>query len=118
KLDGAPIPKQFEQENFLPFDGWADETRGAKQLAHILAEALKFGARPSQAAEQPAITPAIPVELGDLPAAPPKLIGRDEEMAMLRKAWRGGTVNAVVLHALGGAGKSALHRHLLVTPDE
>ena len=36
KLDNAPIPAQFAKENFLPFDGWADEKRAAQQLAHIL----------------------------------------------------------------------------------
>src|SRR6185503_17621805 len=41
------------------------------------------------------------------------LIGRDAELAMLRDAWASKPprkVNAVVLHALGGAGKSALLR--------
>ena len=55
----------------------------------------------------------IPVAFGDIPGAPDKLIGRDAEMAMLRRAWDSETpekINAVVLHALGGAGKSALLR--------
>ena len=49
KLDNAPIPAQFAKENFLPFDGWADEKRAAQQLAHILAEARKLGAKPKAA---------------------------------------------------------------------
>ena len=54
-----------------------------------------------------------PAEFGDIPGAPDKLIGRDAELAMLRDAWASKPpkkVNAVVLHALGGAGKSALLR--------
>ncbi len=108
KLDAAPIPNQFGKENFLPFDGWADEKRAAAQIAHILGEARKLGAKPSDVRAAP-IKPTIPVDLGDLPAAPDKLIGRDDEMQLLRDAWNNGT-NAVVLHALGGAGKSALLR--------
>jgi hypothetical protein len=108
KLDGAPVPGQLAKENFLPFDGWADAKRGAEQVARILAEARKMGAKPSLTITQPAKT-TIPVDLGDLPAAPDKLIGREREMKLLRDAWHNGT-NAVVLWALGGAGKSALLR--------
>ena len=112
KLDNAPIPAQFAKENFLPFDGWADEKRAAQQLAHILAEARKLGAKPKAGAAPP-IPPSIPVEFGDIPGAPDKLIGRDKEMELLLGAWESRApkkVNAVVLHALGGAGKSALLR--------
>ena len=59
------------------------------------------------------IPPSIPVEFGDIPGAPDKLIGRDTELEMLLGAWESRApkkVNAVVLHALGGAGKSALLR--------
>jgi AAA ATPase domain len=59
------------------------------------------------------VPPSIPVEFGDIPGAPDKLIGRDAELAMLRGAWDSRPpkkVNAIVLHALGGAGKSALLR--------
>ena len=61
----------------------------------------------------PPIPPSIPVEFGDIPGAPDKLIGRDTELEMLHGAWESRApkkVNAVVLHALGGAGKSALLR--------
>ena len=112
KLDGAPIPAQFAQENFLPFDGWADEKRAASQLAHILAEARKLGATP-KTTPAPPVPPSMPVEFGDIPGAPDKLIGRDAELNMLHGAWASRApkkVNAVVLHALGGAGKSALLR--------
>ena len=56
------------------------------------------------------VAPAIDVHLGEIPPAPPKLVGREDEMDMLSKAWHGEQVNTVVLHALGGAGKSALLR--------
>ena len=59
------------------------------------------------------IPPSIPVEFGDIPGAPDKLIGRDAELEMLHGAWDSRApkkVNAMVLHALGGAGKSALLR--------
>ena len=52
-------------------------------------------------------------EFGDIPGAPDKLIGRDVELVTLRDAWASRPpkkVNAVVFHALGGAGKSALLR--------
>ena len=65
KLDGAPIPAQFAKENFLPFDGWADEKRAAQQLAHILAEARKLGVKPKPARHIP---PSIQVEFGNIPA--------------------------------------------------
>ncbi len=54
-----------------------------------------------------------PPEFGDIPGAPDKLIGRDAELEMLHGAWESRApkkVNAIVLHALGGAGKSALLR--------
>ena len=109
-LDDAPIPKQFAGENFLRFDGWETPERAAEQLKRILAEARRMGAQPSEAPTAVAAEPAIPVDLGGLPGAPSRLIGRDVEMDMLRKAWANPAVNAVVLHALGGAGKSALLR--------
>ena len=61
----------------------------------------------------PAHTLHFPVEFGDIPGAPDKLIGRDTELEMLHGAWESRLprkVNAIVLHALGGAGKSALLR--------
>ena len=54
-----------------------------------------------------------PADFGDIPGAPDKLIGRDAELEMLHGAWESRApkkVNAIVLHALGGAGKSALLR--------
>lgn len=109
RLDDAPIPRQFAKENFLPFDAWSNGHHATRQLDHILAEARKLGARPSLV-PRPCIGVDFPVDLGDLPAAPSRLIGRDAEMNMLRNAWNDRVTTAVVLHALGGAGKSALLR--------
>jgi hypothetical protein len=114
KLDGAPVPSELGKSHFLPFDGWADPTRGREQLAQIIDAAKRLGANPQlKVIPTGAAAPSIPVEFGDIPGAPAKLIGRDTELAMLCAAWASKTpakVNAVVLHALGGAGKSALLR--------
>ena len=115
KLMSAPIeaasviPKPYRDTNLHAFHDWADTAKRAPQLAKILATVRRVIGR-SGPPEDVVVKQTIPVELGELPAAPPRLIGRDNEMKMLREAWRGGTVNAVVLHALGGAGKSALLR--------
>jgi hypothetical protein len=118
KLMSAPIegisvvPTYFEDTNLHPFDQWADETAHAPQLQKILDTVAGFIRGPSRLPPKLA-TETIPVELSDgFPAAPSKLIGREDEMQLLRDAWFGGT-NAVVLHALGGAGKSALLRTFL-----
>ncbi len=62
---------------------------------------------PSEA-PKPKPEPRASVRLGNLPEAPARLIGREREMEILKGAWEGGTTNLVVLHAVGGAGKSAL----------
>jgi len=106
------VPGPYADLNLNPFDKWADETARASQLEKILDTVECFTGGPSRIPPKPA-TETIPVELSDgFPAAPTKLIGRDAEMQLLRDAWAGGT-NAVVLHALGGAGKSALLRTFL-----
>ncbi|MGO9172519.1 MAG: TIR domain-containing protein [Rhodomicrobium sp.] len=106
--DASVVPDYFKNTNLHSFQGWADASARKAQLAKILDTVERFTGGPARK-PQPFITAAIPVELGDLPAAPDKLIGRDKEMELLRGAWESGK-NAVVLHALGGAGKSALLR--------
>ena len=111
--DKSVVPGYFKDTNIHPFDGWADQSRLPDQLTKIL-ETLRrtIGAR-SRKASEPQTATVIPVEFGDIPGAPPRLVGRDSELAMLRAAWTSKVpkkVNAVVLHALGGAGKSALLR--------
>jgi tetratricopeptide (TPR) repeat protein len=112
-IDGeAHVPKPYLETNRHPWDRNADPEKRAAQLEKILAKVKQLTGGPSrpQAVSAP---PTIPVEFGDIPGAPPKLIGREAELAMLRKAWTSpptAKINAVVLHALGGAGKSALLR--------
>jgi cold shock CspA family protein len=117
RTDGAEIPKLFGEQNFMPFDGWADPTRRKAQLEIIIAEVRRRVAAPTYQVVEPgkhAVSTLVePSEFGDIPGAPDNLIGRDIELAMLRDAWTSQPprkVNAVVLHALGGAGKSALLR--------
>lgn len=119
KLLSAPIesmsvvPDYFKNANLHPFDGWADATRRDAQISRILATLERMTGGPTgktKALEAPIV---IPVEFGDIPGAPRRLIGRDKELSMLRAAWESRApkkTNAVVLHALGGAGKSALLR--------
>ena len=117
KTDNAKIPGRFGEQNFMPFDGWNDPAKREVQLKAIVAEARRRVAAPSlqvvPTAKVPVTTLLALPEFGDIPGAPDKLIGRDAELTMLRDAWASRTpkkVNAVVLHALGGAGKSALLR--------
>ncbi len=61
------------------------------------------------------------VSIAALPTASGGLIGRDAELATLQKAWASTApgadpaqkTNIVVLHAIGGAGKTALMRHFV-----
>jgi len=106
------VPAPYRDLNLHHFDQWADEAARTPQLQKILDTVARFTGGPSRPAPKSG-TATIPVELSEgFPAAPNNLIGRDEEMQLLRDAWAGGT-NAVVLHALGGAGKSALLRAFL-----
>ena len=115
KLLAAPIegfekvPEYFKRVNLHSFHDWADEAARQVQLDKILATVERVTGGPS-IQQKPAFAPAIDVHLGEIPPAPPKLVGREAELDMLREAWHGRQVNTVVLHALGGAGKSALLR--------
>ena len=110
------VPEYFKNTNIHPFDGWADEKKRRAQIQKILGTLERMIGGPSGVPESS--TPqgndnGCPADFGDIPGAPDKLIGRDDELAMLRDAWASRTphkVNAVVFHALGGAGKSALLR--------
>ncbi len=118
KTDAAAIPGVYGDENFMPFDAWADPAKRATQLAAIVVEVRRrvgapaFTVVPTGNAHTTSSLVA-PAEFGDIPGAPPRLVGRKAEMDMLRAAWASkppNKINAVVLHALGGAGKSALLR--------
>ena len=104
------VPEYYGGTNIHPLTDWADEQARVDQLQKILDKVQQITGGPSIPQNPTVTTRAIDVHLGEIPAAPPKLVGRDDEMAMLRKAWHGQQVNTVVLHALGGAGKSALLR--------
>jgi tetratricopeptide (TPR) repeat protein len=111
--DKSVVPDYFKNTNLHPFDGWADESRRGAQIAKILATLERETGGPIGKKKAPEAAIAIPVEFGDIPGAPPRLVGRDRELAMLKAAWESRApkkINAVVLHALGGAGKSALLR--------
>ncbi len=115
RTDNAAIPSGFGDHHFLPFDGWNDPAKRKAQLDAIVAEVRHRIAAPAyHVIESGAVnTLAAPAEFGDIPGAPDKLIGRDKEMELLHGAWDSRPpkkVNAIVLHALGGAGKSALLR--------
>ena len=91
-------------------------TSARTQIQKILGTLERLTGGPSRKPEPSTPTDdntGCPADFGDIPGAPDKLIGRDAELAMLRNAWESRTpkkVNAVVFHALGGAGKSALLR--------
>jgi len=111
RIDKAPVPKVLSQEQFLNFEAWNDGGQRCKdQIDFILKEAERLGAKPSRWVKASG-SPAISVQFSDgFPSAPRKLVGRDDEMQLLREAWEHTPPNAVVLHALGGVGKSALLR--------
>lgn len=111
--DKSVVPDYFRNTNLLPLDGWQDDSRRDAQIGRILATLERITGGPSRKSNEATTAAIIPVEWGDIPGAPPRLIGRDDETAMLEAAWKSrtpGKVNAVVFHALGGAGKSALLR--------
>jgi hypothetical protein len=118
RTDGAKFPKLFREQHFMSFDGWKDPARRKAQLDAIVSEVSRRVAAPEYVVletgkARTATTLIAPPEFGDIPDAPDKLIGREEELKELRAAWESrapGKINAVVLHALGGAGKSALVR--------
>ncbi len=116
RTDTSEIPPLFREQNFMPFNGWADPVKRADQLDAIVAEVRRRVAAPAYVVTPTGAattTLVAPPEFGDIPGAPPRLIGRDAELAMLRAAWASAAprkINAVVLYALGGAGKSALLR--------
>jgi len=111
RIDGAPIPKVFSQEHFMDFNEWKnDGEQRSRQIDLIIREVQTFSSVPVPCAAAPKPS-HVSVHFSEgFPGAPRRLIGRDSEMQDLRDAWVNPASNAVVLHALGGAGKSALLR--------
>ena len=116
KETSVVVPDYFKDTNIHPFDGWGDEAKRKVQIAKILGtlERITGGTVRKDGPSVPAgEARLVAAEFGDIPGAPDKLIGRDTELEMLLGAWDSRPphkVNAIVLHALGGAGKSALLR--------
>ena len=115
KIDRAEVPSMFADMNFLPLDDWADPEHRQSQLETIVAEVRRRIVAPVfYVPSRPATASLVaPPEFGDIPGAPDMLIGRDAELEMLRSAWTSKAprkVNAVLLHGLGGSGKSAIMR--------
>ena len=88
RTDKAKLPKQFSDHHCLPFDGCNDPAKGKAQLDAIVAEVRHLIAAPVyRVIEASASTLTAPPEFGDIPGAPDKLIGRDEELGVLHRAW-------------------------------
>ena len=90
RMDKAIIPKLFGEQNFMPFDTWADVSKRDAQIETIVAEVRRRIKAPTYAVVATAAvvnTLVAPPEFGDIPGAPTRLIGRDAETAMLRAAW-------------------------------
>lgn len=84
----------------------AIDARGAgSRLAALVAE--KLGIAPSQEPPRAARMVTRKADISALPKTA-RLIGRRRERDALRAAWRDGDCNIVALHAVGGAGKSAI----------
>ena len=106
RLDSSVPPSKLGKDNWLSFSNWNDANKREEQLARIVEEVRRMGASPSIKIVQGSdVAPAIDVHLGEIPPAPPKLVGREAELEMLREAWHGRQVNTVVLHALGRGGQ-------------
>lgn len=68
RTDEADIPKLFREQNFMAFDGWADETRRAAQLVDIVDEVRRKVAAPTAFAMR--LTPLVVRSVGILPKVP------------------------------------------------
>jgi len=99
---------------------------GNLALAKALILAALEGLKPSNVPtpRAPSRLTADDIWLEGLPTGTPQLFGRDVELTTLLDAWASGgadaakKTNAVVLHAIGGAGKSALLRRFLDALEE
>ncbi|HWE19137.1 MAG TPA: toll/interleukin-1 receptor domain-containing protein [Hyphomicrobiaceae bacterium] len=112
-LDGeGHVPAPYLETNRHHWDRNARPATRQAQLEKILDKVAQIAGPPPRS-PVPQHIATIPVDLGDIRGAPDKLVGRKTELDMLRDAWASRPprkVNAVVLHAIGGAGKSSLLR--------
>jgi tetratricopeptide (TPR) repeat protein len=120
RLDATPIGSVFKDLHHLKVTDFETE-------AEAIMEAL--GIEPS--GEKPVTPLPAKISVDDiwlegLPTGTRHLFGRERELATLLAAWESGAAglggagktNAVVLHAIGGAGKSALLRRFLDQLEE
>jgi tetratricopeptide (TPR) repeat protein len=120
RLDATPIGSVFKDLHHLKVTDFETE-------AEAIMEAL--GIEPT--GEKPVTPLPAKISVDDiwlegLPAGTRHLFGRETELATLLAAWDSGAAgpggagktNAVVLHAIGGAGKSALLRRFLDQLEE
>src|SRR5262245_51850290 len=102
-LDGNEhVPKPFRETNRQLWNRNADPATRQAQLEKILDKVAQIVGPASGLAPTP-VPSGILVDLGTIPGAPTRLIGRDAELKMLRDAWASRPptkVNTVVLHAL------------------
>jgi len=115
RVDDTPVGNVFKDLQHLRVSDF--ETEAAAFLEALGIEPT--GDKP--AASLPSKLSADDIWLEGLPTGTPRLFGRDVELSTLLAAWASGgagadaarKTNAVVLHAIGGAGKSALLRRFL-----
>jgi len=110
-LDKAPTSGPLSGQHCFNFDQWEHAGQARHNQIYKIIEEVKRLANLPEHIPGVGTAPNIKVHLSEgFPGAPRKLVGRGAEMQVLRNAWQDEASNAVVLHALGGAGKSALLR--------
>ncbi|MEL6317576.1 MAG: toll/interleukin-1 receptor domain-containing protein, partial [Pseudomonadota bacterium] len=107
---GSLIPVLLEKDLALP--DWLGPRMA--EIHHVPAwgrdnwiDAVIAALGAPMAPPKPAARGDVAVAMGGLALAPAELVGRDDALARLDRAWTGGD-RVIALHALGGAGKSAL----------
>lgn len=113
RVEKAPLPRRYGRINFLPLRDRKDDAQLDELVEKIVDSLTDIEIKPSREPARTADKPSIPIELNDLPTAPPKFVGREQEIADLESAWSDPSVNCVSIYAPGGAGKSALLRKFL-----
>ena len=115
--DTSVVPDYFKNTNIHPFDAWADEIRRGPQIEKILGTVERVTGKPRrQARADPLHRLEVSLVASPVRRHPRRARQADRSRRRTRQAARRlgraarRKVNAVVFHALGGAGKSALLR--------
>src|ERR1039457_5028631 len=95
RLDDADIPGLYSTDGYLDIRTMSDEAVAAAILR-------RAGPRPAQSQTSPRSFTA------KLPIVNPLLIGREDQLAFLDRAWSNPVTNFVQVIAAGGTGKTAL----------